>query len=137
MRQFLPIALAVRPQSCVAWPGGILFFWALAGNNVLPRGLQGTVMASKARKAFDESCHDIDRLLEIHSQLGGSDTRSPLFVYHFVPVGYPGKSGRTEQRKLLDNHQAEITRNIFRRLRASQSSRVSLIRLESPPEPRG
>jgi hypothetical protein len=29
-------------------------------------------MASKARHAFDESCHDVDRLLEIHSQLGGS-----------------------------------------------------------------
>jgi hypothetical protein len=29
-------------------------------------------MASKARHAFDESCLDINRLLEIHSQLGGS-----------------------------------------------------------------
>ncbi len=29
-------------------------------------------MASKARKAFDESCDDIDRLLEIHGDFGGS-----------------------------------------------------------------
>jgi hypothetical protein len=28
-------------------------------------------MASNARKAFDESCDDIDRLLEIHRDLGG------------------------------------------------------------------
>ena len=30
-------------------------------------------MSSKARKAFDESCKDIDRLLEIHQHLGGTD----------------------------------------------------------------
>jgi RiboL-PSP-HEPN len=29
-------------------------------------------VASKARKAFDESCGDIHRLVEIHSELGGS-----------------------------------------------------------------
>jgi hypothetical protein len=29
-------------------------------------------MASKARKAFDQSCLDIDRLLQIHGQLGGA-----------------------------------------------------------------
>lgn len=29
-------------------------------------------MASRARRAFDQSCTDIDRLLEIHSDLGGS-----------------------------------------------------------------
>ena len=38
---------------------------------------------------------------------------------------------------VFDHIQAEITRNIFRRLRASHSSGVSLIRLESPPDPRG
>jgi hypothetical protein len=43
----------------------------------------------------------------------------------------------TGQKKLPITIQAEITRNIFRRLRASHSSRVSLIRLEYPPEPRG
>jgi hypothetical protein len=40
-------------------------------------------------------------------------------------------------RKTADHHQAEFTRNIFRRLRASHSSAVSLIRLELSPELRG
>lgn len=30
-------------------------------------------MASNARSAFDQSKHDVDRLLEIHSKLGGSE----------------------------------------------------------------
>lgn len=28
-------------------------------------------MASKARRAFDQNCHDIERLLDIHADLGG------------------------------------------------------------------
>src|ERR1700694_4914671 len=48
-----------------------------------------------------------------------------------------GNGFRTEQKKTADHHQAEISRNIFRRLRASHSSRLSLIRLELSPEPRG
>ena len=28
-------------------------------------------MASKARRAFDQSCDDVERLLEIHADLGG------------------------------------------------------------------
>lgn len=44
-----------------------------------------TAVEGKARKAFDESCHDIHRLLEIHSELGSpgpgrSYKRKPLKI---------------------------------------------------------
>ena len=59
-------------------------------------------------------------------------------MYRYENERLTGDTGfGPEQQKTADHHQAEISRNIFRRRRASHSSRVSSIKLELSLEPRG
>jgi hypothetical protein len=43
----------------------------LCPRSIALRARDNQAMASKARRAFDENCEDIERLLEIHADLGG------------------------------------------------------------------